>query len=574
MIPTVWAPFPERVDLVLADRTVPLTRDDDGWWKADIALEPGTDYGFSLDGGPPLPDPRSPSQPDGVHGLSRVVAAARSHSEWRGIHLASAILYEMHVGTFSPAGTFTSAIDRLDDLVALGVDAVKVMPINQFSGEHGWGYDGVGLFAPHHAYGGPDGLRLFVEACHQRGLGVILDVVYNHFGPEGNYLGRFGPYFTDVYRTPWGDAVNLDGAGSDNVRAFILDNAVMWMRDYEIDGLRIDAVHAFFDRSAVDLLEELAERVIELEGEVGRPLSLIAESDLNDPRLVWSRERGGYGLDATWSDDFHHALHAALTGETDGYYADFGSLSDVATALQSVYVYDGKYSAFRGRRHGRPVGDLTGTRFLGYLQNHDQVGNRARGDRIGHLAGPERQKIGAALVLTAPFVPMIFQGEEWAASTPFPYFTDHANPELAVAVREGRRREFAAFGWSPTDIPDPQDPATFRSAKLDWDERHRSPHSEMLDWYRRLIELRRSQPDLTDGRLDRVSVTADDAAGILVMRRGRIVVAVNLGARPKAVDLPADARHLLASIPPDETGERLQLSPASVAILELEDPSD
>ncbi|MFP3915695.1 MAG: malto-oligosyltrehalose trehalohydrolase, partial [Actinomycetota bacterium] len=473
---------------------------------------------------------------------------------WEGFDLARSVLYELHIGTFTPGGTFASAIERLDYLGELGVDAVEVMPINQFSGRHGWGYDGVGLFAPHHAYGGPDGFREFVAACHRRGLGVVLDVVYNHLGPVGNYLGHFGPYFTDMYQTPWGDAVNLDGPGSDEVRRFFIDNALMWLGSYGVDGLRLDAVHALIDRSAVHFLEELSGEVDALEEELGRKLWLIAESDLNDPRLLWSRDRGGYGLDAAWSDDFHHSLHALLTGERDGYYQDYGTVGDLAKALRSVYVYDGRFSPTRGRRHGRPVGDLGGERFVAYLQNHDQVGNRARGRRIGHLVEESRLYAGAALVLTAPFVPMLFQGEEWAASSPFPYFSDHRDPDLAEAVRQGRREEFSDFGWDPDRIPDPQDLATFRSAVLDWDETSRPGHGSVLEWYRLLIGLRRSSPDLSAGAGDDLHVEADDDNATLVVTRGRTVVAVNFASERRRIGLP---------------GHWADVGPGSVAILEL-----
>lgn len=555
MTVSVWAPYPERVELVFGEERVDMSRDDSDWWHAPTDLQPGTDYGFSLDGGPALPDPRSRHQPEGIHGLSRVVARSRpADHRWHGFDLSAAVIYELHIGTFTEDGTFAAAAKQLDHLVDLGVTVVEVMPVNQFSGRHGWGYDGVGLYAVHQPYGGPQGFRDFVSECHEKGLGVMLDVVYNHLGPVGNYLGRFGPYFTDTYRTPWGEAVNLDGPGSDEVRDYFIENALMWLGDYGVDGLRVDAVHAFFDRSAIHFLEELSGRVKALERRMGRPLWVIAESDLNDPRLVWSRERGGYEMDAAWSDDFHHSLHTMLTGEQDGYYRDFGSLDDLATALGSVYVYDGRYSRARRRRHGRPVEGLAGTRFLGYLQNHDQVGNRARGERIGHLVDEARLYIGSALVFTAPFIPMIFQGEEWAAGSPFPYFSDHEDPDLAEAVKEGRREEFASFGWEPAEIPDPQDPDTFRSAKLDWDELDRSPHREVLEWYRQLIELRHTTADLNDGRLERVTVDYDEADSTLVMERGSIVVAVNFSEAPRTVQVPSHT---------------LDLAPVTVTILEL-----
>jgi maltooligosyltrehalose trehalohydrolase len=545
----------------------------DGWWTATVeAAGPGSDYGFLLDGQGPFPDPRSFWQPDGVHGLSRVVdhAAFRwTDGGFQAPPLGAALLYELHVGTFTPEGTFDAAIGKLDHLVHLGVTHVELMPVNEFPGARGWGYDGVGLFAPHHAYGGPDGLKRFVNACHARGLAVLLDVVYNHLGPSGNYLGRYAPYFSRRYTTPWGDAVNFDGPDSDEVRRFFCDNARMWLRDYHCDGLRLDAVHAICDTAAQPFLEQLALEVDALQAQLGRHLVLIPESDLNDPRLLWSRERGGYGLDAQWSDDFHHALHTVLTGERDGYYRDFGALSDLAQALRQAFVYDGRYSAHRRRRHGRAPTGLGGHRFVGYLQNHDQVGNRARGERLSHLVSLGRLKIGAALVLTSPFVPMLFQGEEWGASTPFQYFTDHQEPELAKAVREGRRREFAAFGWQPEDVPDPQAPETFQRSKLRWQELVHPPHAEILEWHRRLIRLRRAEPALSDGRLERVHTRWDEAARWFVLERGPISVACNLAPQPQPVPLRPGNHATLLSAPPGLTAVDgvVALPPDGVAVL-------
>jgi maltooligosyltrehalose trehalohydrolase len=376
----------------------------------------------------------------------------------------------------------------------------------------------------------------------------VLDVVYNHLGPDGNHLAEFGPYFTDRHRTPWGAAVNLDGPGSDEVRAFFLDNARMWLRDYHLDGLRLDAVHAIVDTSATHFLEALVTAVEALGAALGRTLWVVAESDLNDPRVVRSREAGGLGLHAQWSDDFHHALHALLTGERTGYYEDFGTLADLATALRRAFVYAGRRSRHRGRRHGRPATGLPGTRFLGYSQNHDQVGNRARGERSAALVSVGKLEIAAALVLTSPFVPLLFAGEEWGASTPFLYFTDHDDPALADAVRDGRRREFAAFGWRPEDVPDPQAPETFLRSKLLWEERARPPHARLLAWYRRLVALRRATPALTDGRLDAVRVRFNERAGWLAIGRGELTVATNPTAVPVRVPLPrADVSLLLAS---------------------------
>lgn len=573
----VWAPLPREVALEADGRRYPMRRRADGWWEATVSTAgPGSDYGFVLDGEGPFPDPRSPWQPHGVHGRSRLVdhgAFAWSDGGFRARPLAAAVVYELHIGTFSPEGTFDAAIARLDHLVELGVTHVELMPVSEFNGPHGWGYDGVDLFAPHHAYGGPDGLKRLVNACHARGLAVWLDVVYNHLGPAGNYLGRFAPYFTSRYHTPWGAAVNFDGPDSDEVRAFFCDNARQWLRDYHFDGLRLDAVHAILDTRAVPFLEELGDAVRRLAAELGRPLVLIPESDLNDPRLLWPPERGGFGLDAQWSDDFHHALHAALTGERAGYYADFGPLADLARALANAYVYDDRYSAHRRRRHGRPHGGLGGHRFLGYAQNHDQIGNRARGERLSQLVGPGRLKLAAALVLTAPFVPLLFQGEEWGARTPFLYFTAHPEPDLAQAVREGRRREFAAFGGKPEEIPDPQDPRSFARSKLDWSEPARPPHADLLDWHRRLIQLRRREPDLADGRLDRVRTRLDETQRWLVVERGRIVLACNLGDRPGTMPLPtARWAVLLASAPVTVLNrDSLTLPEAGVAVLRRED---
>ncbi|MFN2608079.1 MAG: malto-oligosyltrehalose trehalohydrolase [Acidimicrobiales bacterium] len=546
----VWAPRAERVDVVLAgDRRVAMEGPDDlGWFRAEqVGAGPGDDYSFSLGGGPPRPDPRSGWQPEGVHGPSRLVDHATfgwTDQAWATPPLADAVVYELHVGTFSPEGTFDGAAARLDHLVGLGVTAVEVMPVAEFPGRRGWGYDGVDLYAPHSAYGGPDGFKRLVDACHGRGLAVVLDVVYNHLGPDGNYLRELGPYFTDRYGTPWGEAVNYDGPDSDEVRAFVVGNACQWVRDYHVDGLRLDAVHAIFDASATPIVEEVAAAVHSL----APGAWVIAESDLNDPKVVRGADAGGWACDAQWSDDLHHALHAVLTGERSGYYEDFGSLASLAKALRQAYVYDGQRSAHRRRRHGRPPTGLAGTRFFAYLQDHDQVGNRAAGERSSALMGTGRLKIAAALVLCSPFVPMLFQGEEWGASTPFQYFTDHGDPELGRLVSEGRRREFAAFGWAPDDVPDPQDPATYERSRLDWSEPERPPHAELLQWHRELIALRRQVPALTSGDLGAVAVTYDEDARWLVLQRGPVAVLCNLAATEQS--LPSgDGR--ATAVPPD-----------------------
>ena len=571
----VWAPHAQRVELDVAGYRHLMTATEYDWWHAELALDENhADYTFVLDGGEPLPDPRSAWQPRGIHGVSRMVdhkAFSWTDQHWQAAPLSAAIIYELHVGTFTPKGTFVAVMDKLDYLVELGITHIELMPVNEFSGNRGWGYDGADLYAPHHAYGGPDELKRLVDACHRRGLAVILDVVYNHLGPAGNYLARFGPYFTERYATPWGQAINFDGPDSDEVRRFICDNALMWLRDYHFDGLRLDAVHALIDTSAMHLLEQLACEVTELEAQSGRHLILIAESDLNDPRIVRSQEIGGYGVHAQWSDDFHHALHTVLTGERDGYYADFGSLGDLAKAIERVFVYDGSYSGFRRRRHGRPPKGILGHSFLGYLQNHDQVGNRAQGERSSHLLSLGRLKIAAALVLSAPFIPMLFQGEEWAASSPFLYFTNHEDAELGRLVTEGRRREFAAFSAHSDDVPDPQALDTFERSKLVWDECSRKPHAEMLDWHRGLIRLRQQFGALSDGRLDRVTITFDEQAKWLVMARGQIAVACNLSERRQLtpVRIGKDAGILLASEKEVQlAGAGVELPPDSVAIIE------
>jgi maltooligosyltrehalose trehalohydrolase len=576
---SVWAPnATDRVDLVLPAerRRIDMAPDGrrPGWWAVDVPdAGPGTDYRFSLDGGPALPDPRSPFQPEGVHGPSRVVdhgAFPWTDGLWRGAApLSGALIYEAHVGTFTPEGTFEAAIGRLPHLVDLGVTHLELMPVAEFPGERGWGYDGVDLFAPHHAYGGPDGLKLLVDAAHAAGLGVILDVVYNHLGPDGNYLGAYGPYFTDRYQTPWGQAVNYDGAGSDEVRDFVGDNAGWWLEHYHVDGLRLDAVHAIFDTSATHILEELGRRVATLQARLGRRKFLIAESDLNDPKLVRAREAGGFGMDAAWSDDFHHSLHSVLTGETSGYYEDFGGLRDLGRALERGYVYAGEYSRHRDRRHGRPLTGVPAYRLLGYLQNHDQVGNRAAGERSSTLMSTGRLYVAAALVLAAPFVPMLFQGEEWGASTPFQYFTDHVDPELGRLVSEGRRREFAAFGWKPEDVPDPQDRATFERSVLDWAEIDKEPHAGLLAWQKELVALRRRLPALSDGDFAAVQTAWDEDAAWFRLSRGPLTVAVNLAGKARPVPIPQEATTILLT---SDAGARLgsgtvTLAPDSVAIV-------
>ncbi|MFB8244514.1 malto-oligosyltrehalose trehalohydrolase [Streptomyces sp. NPDC055952] len=557
----VWAPQADRVTLECDGVTRALERDPErpGWWWGEAEAREGSRYGFALDGGPVLPDPRSRRQPDGPDGLSAVVDHERHtwRAQWQGRPLAGAVLYELHVGTYTPEGTLDAAAERLGHLAELGVTHVELMPLTPFPGTHGWGYEGVSLWAVHEPYGGPEALKRFVDRAHELGLGVVLDVVHNHFGPSGNYLPVFGPYLTDTHHTPWGAAVNQDAPGSDEVRDFLIGSALAWLRDYRLDGLRLDAVHALVDTRALHFLEELSTAVDALAAEVGRPLFLVAESDLNDPRLITPRSEGGLGLHAQWNDDFHHALHTTLTGEAQGYYADFARapLGGLAKTLTGGYFHDGTYSSFRERHHGRPLdrARVAGHRLLGYGQTHDQVGNRAQGDRLSALVSPGLLACAATLILTAPFTPMLFMGEEWAAGTPWQFFTDHTDPELAEAVRQGRRREFAAHGWKEEDVPDPQDPATRDRSCLDWSEPEREPHARVLAWYRQLLALRHAQPDLTDPDLADTKVAFDEERRWIAFRRGDVLVAVNLAAEP--ADLPLGVPHarVLAAWEPVDT---------------------
>ncbi len=569
----VWAPRAKRVAVVVDGETYTMESESRGWWAATVeTAHPGSRYGFLLDDDTtPLPDPRSESQPDGVHALSELIdhKAFQWHDAgWRPRTLASSVIYELHLGTFTPEGTLDAAKERLDHLRDLGVTHVELLPLASAEGARGWGYDGVALSAPLEAYGGPEAAKRFVDAAHTRGLAVLIDVVYNHFGPSGNYTGRFGAYLTDLHMTPWGGAVNFEDAGSAEVRQFFIGNALMWLRDYHFDGLRVDAVHAFIDRSATHFLRQLEEEVRTLSNHTGRHYVVIAESDLNNPRLVSAREAGGYGLDAQWSDDFHHALWSVLTGETTGYYRDFGRMADLAKAIKEVFVYQGQYSPFRKRNHGTPVGSLPADRFLGYIQNHDQVGNRAQGERLNHLVDLGRAKIGAAMVLLSPFVPMLFAGEEFAASSPFQYFTDFQDAELGRLVSEGRRKEFAAFGWAPEDVPDPQAEETFLRSKLRWEEAQEGEHADMLHWYRSLITLRREQSALTCGELQRVQVSFDESQKWLWMSRGPIEVVFNAGTSEVSLPVVHHYETLLASAPEVACDlDRVCLPAGSVAIL-------
>ena len=551
-----------------------MTRGPDGWWRASVDAAPDARYGFLLDDDPTLlPDPRSPRQPDGVHDSSQLwkpAPDAWTDGDWTGRSVQGAVIYELHIGTFTPAGTFDSAIDKLDYLVGLGVDFVEVMPVNAFSGTHGWGYDGVLWYAVHEPYGGPDGLVRFVDACHRRGLGVLIDAVFNHLGPSGNYLPKFGPYLSSA-SNPWGEGINIADAGSDEVRHYIIECALRWMRDFHADGLRLDAVHALFDTTAIHLLEELSAETDALAEQLGRPLSLVAESDLNDPRMISPRADHGLGMTAQWDDDIHHAIHTAVSGERQGYYADFGSLATLATTLRHGFFHAATHSSFRQRRHGRPLdtASIPATRLLAYTCTHDQVGNRALGDRPSQNLNAGQLAVKAALVLGSPYTAMLFMGEEWGASTPFQFFSSHPEPELARATAEGRKKEFADHGWDADDIPDPQDPQTFRNSKLDWAELDAEGHARLLQTYRDLIALRRNETDLGDPWLDHLMVDYDEEARWILMRRGRLAVACNLGAEPVAV--PCTGELVLSWDPPGVGVESSELPPYSFAILRTVD---
>ncbi|WP_193107356.1 malto-oligosyltrehalose trehalohydrolase [Brachybacterium sp. FME24] len=575
----LWAPSASTVTVRIDGIEHEMHSGADDWFTLpEVAAVPGARYAFRLeDGDLWLPDPRSLSQPDGVHADSEVIdpLALRGDSAWEGRRLRGKVLYELHIGTFTAGadgrgGTFDSAIERLDDLVDLGVDAVELLPVASFPGGRGWGYDGVGLYATHASYGGPAGLARFVDAAHARGLAVILDVVHNHFGPDGNYLGLFGPYFTDRHETPWGEAVNLDQPGSRPVRDFLLGSARQWLVDVGVDGLRLDAVHELRDDSEQHFLAELSEAVAAWEAETGRELTLIAESDRNDPMTVTPVAAGGSGMDMQWADDVHHGVHAWITGERAGYYTDFGSADVLTTVLTRIFRHAGTYSTFREAIWGVPVDPASahydGHSFVTFLQDHDQVGNRALGDRIHQALAPGQHAAAIALILLGPGTPMLFQGEEWAASTPFTFFTDH-DDELGALVSAGRAEEFAATGWS-TQVPDPQLRSTFESAILRWDESGRGEHARMLAWYRTLLALRREHGDLTDPDLRRTSAEVV-AEGTVLLRRGSLGLLAHRG--PGPLTAPRRAAEILASFGPVSRGAdgAVHMAGAGAAVLRL-----
>ena len=572
----VWAPAAQTVELYLPgqDRLVGMIPVPGGWWTAPFDLEPGTDYAFRVDGSPNRPDPRSALQPDGVHGPSRTVDPDTwrwTDQNWAGKDLRGSVIYELHVGTFTPEGTLDAAVSRLGHLVDLGVDIVELMPLAAFPGKAGWGYDGVGLWAVHEAYGGPDALARFVDAAHNAGIGVCLDVVYNHLGPSGNYLSVFGPYFTPAHHTPWGEAVNYDHDGSQQVRAFVIDSALRWMRDFHIDALRLDAIHEIKDDAAAadppqaHVLAELSDAVAALSAELGRPLSLVAEADLNDVGVITPTSEEppakvpSLGMTAQWADDVHHALHVRLTGEDQGYYGDFAEVGAWAKAYGRAFLHNGTWSTFRERNWGAPVPEDTDPRrFVVFGSDHDQVGNRAVGDRPSVILDDAALAATAALVLLSPYTPMLFMGEEWGTRTPFQFFTDHEEDDLARSVSEGRVREFAGFGWDADEIPDPQAAATVEVSRLRWSELDEAEHARVLAWYQALTTLRRN--------LDWSQRTAwpqvDEIDDVLMVTYDDIVVAANLSGQERPA--PALSTVLLSWDPFDAAAP--SLSPGQTLI--------
>jgi maltooligosyltrehalose trehalohydrolase len=570
----IWAPDVTAITLLAEGTEYPMSRRDGGWWTAPDAPADGEVFYGYLPGTDttPLPDPRSRRQPEGVHSLSRTFdpsAHEWADGDWSGRELQGAVIYELHIGTFTPEGTLEAAAGKLGYLKDLGVDFVELLPVNGFNGTHNWGYDGVLWYTVHEGYGGPAAYQSFVDAAHGAGLGVIQDVVYNHLGPSGNYLPKFGPYLKSGEGNTWGDSVNLDGNGSDEVRRYILDNAAMWLRDYHVDGLRIDAVHAFKDERAVHLLEEFGALGDAVAAETGRPITMIAESDLNNPRLLYPRDVNGYGLEGQWSDDFHHAVHVNVSGETAGYYSDFDSLGALAKVLRDGFFHDGSYSSFRGRHHGRPINTslVHPAALVVCSQNHDQIGNRATGDRLSQSLSYGQLALAAVLTLTSPFTPMLFMGEEYGATTPWQFFTSHPEPELGKATAEGRIKEFERMGWDPAVVPDPQDPETFNRSKLNWAEAAGGDHARLLDLYRALTALRRTTPELAGLEFADTVVDFSEDERWLRFRRGDVQVALNFS--EQAVKLGDTAGSVLLATEEATAlhGGALVLAPWSAAIL-------
>lgn len=522
---TLWSPLKEKVAVHLVspeEKLLPMTKQEQGYWylKAEN-IDPGTLYYYQLEDLVDRPDPAAHFQPQGVHEASAVIDHHHTNwqdSQWTGIPLEEMIIYELHVGTFTPEGTFKAIIPRLSDLVELGVNTIELMPIAQFPGDRNWGYDGVYSYAVQNSYGRPEDLKQLVDEAHQQGIAVILDVVYNHFGPEGNYIGHYAPYFTHTYQTPWGDAINFDNAYSDGVRNYFSENVLYWLEIYHIDGLRLDAIQAIYDTGAKHILQEMAEKVEEFSHQVGKKFYLIAESDRNDVRIIRPRELGGYGLDAQWSDDFHHSLRTVLTKESGGYYADFGTCQQLAKAYQNTFVYDWQYSQFRKRYHGNDTGDRPASQFVVCIQNHDQIGNRMLGERLSDLIDFEAVKLAAGALLLSPYIPLLFMGQEYGEESPFLYFVSHEDPDLVAAVREGRKQEFTDFHLEGEYI-DPQSTKAFNLSKINWQQKNENKHQVLWQFYQQLIKLRRTISALKKLDKQNLQVTAKESDRIIILHR-------------------------------------------------------
>lgn len=574
----VWAPLHERVDLHIVaphPRRLPMTKNEHGYFEVVVDdCGDGTRYVYQLDGGAERPDPASRLQREGVHGPSEVVGSDFEWHDggWKGIALEDYVVYELHVGTFTEEGTFDSAIERLDHLKELGITAVELLPIAQFPGGRNWGYDGTYVGAAQNTYGGPRALKRLVDACHQRGMALLLDVVYNHLGPEGNYISQFAPYFTDRYKTPWGLALNFDGPGSDDVRWYFVHNALQWIDEFHVDGLRVDAVHAIVDHSAEPFLQDLTTAVRERAAELDRRIYTIAESDLNDPRVITPKEDYGLGFDTQWADDYHHSLHTLLTAEQDGYYEGFPPrVGNLAHVLKTGYLYVGQYSKYRRRKYGLKPKTANGAQFVVASQNHDQIGNRMLGDRIAAIVSPERARLAAAVIILSPFIPMLFMGEEYGELAPFQYFTSHSDEDLIEAVRKGRREEFDDFIWVG-EPPDPHAEETFQRSKLNWSLPRQEPHASMLRLYRELFALRRDTPALRDLDLHAVEPHAVDESNVLLVRRGgSVLLAFNFSEQKQRVENPfGDAWRPLMDNGATAGGGSVTLPPLSFAVWSAE----
>lgn len=586
---TVWAPHRNKVEVYLpgVNRTHPMMKNDFGYWSADVdGVGPDSAYLFVLDGEKKLPDPASRAQPEGVHGPASVVAQEFDWTDasWKGLPLGEMIMYELHVGVFTSSRDFDGVISKLAYLKDLGVNAIELMPVAQFPGNRNWGYDGVYPFAVQWSYGGPTGLKKLVDAAHAFGIAVILDVVYNHQGPEGNYLGEYGPYFTEKYKTGWGKAINFDDAWCDGVRNFYWQNALMWLDEFHIDGLRLDAVHAIWDFSARPFIEELAFRVRKLEEESGRKKVLIAEFDLNNPRYITNPEKGGYGLDGQWIDEYHHAIHSLLTGEVDGYYEDFGQTDHLVRSLKDSYVYTGQYSVHRKKLFGKKPAGTTHDQFVVFAQNHDQVGNRMLGERLSALVSFEGLKLAAASVLLSPYVPMLFMGEEYGEQNPFQYFISHTDKELVELVRKGRKEEFSYFKWEG-EVPDPQAEKTFEQCMLSWSVENGGRSRTLFLYYQHLINLRKTRPALGGNTRDTLEVVSSSEKVVCFNRKHQgdlLMIVLNYGEEKTSLLFPGEQkqRKIFDSASKDwggtapleatsvAPGETISLYPSSVLIFE------